>query len=140
ESRFVVRIRPGLRTRCPHQRRAAPVSYRRRCPRTGAGLRIVHLSVARESLHETPRLVDLDTRIEPCVNRAQVAPMSSLRLLPLLFGAFVVAFGSASSAGAPQNNILVSQDSTDTQLAGASGAYSYAPAVSSNGNYVAFQS
>jgi len=35
---------------------------------------------------------------------------------------------------------LVSQDSIDTQFADASGAYSYAPSVSSDGNYVAFQS
>ncbi len=86
-----------------------------------------------------PFLVDLDTPIEPCVNREQVAPMRLLRLLPLLFGAFVV-LTPASSQGATPNNILISQDSIDNQFADASGSYSYAPSVSSNGNYIAFQS
>jgi len=89
--------------------------------------------------HEALWLVDLDTRIEPCVNRAQVVPMRLFRLLPLLFGAFAV-LTPARSEGAPQNNILVSQDSIDDHFADASGAYSYAPSVSSDGNYVAFQS
>jgi Tol biopolymer transport system component len=65
--------------------------------------------------------------------------MRLLRLLPPLLVAFVVLI-PASSEGAPQNNILVSQDSLDTNFADASGAYSYAPSVSSDGNYVAFQS
>jgi Tol biopolymer transport system component len=65
--------------------------------------------------------------------------MRLLRLLPLLLAAFVV-LAPASSESTPQNDILVSQDSFGTEFVGASGAYSYAPSISSDGNYVAFQS
>ncbi len=65
--------------------------------------------------------------------------MRLLRLLPIFLVAFVVLIPT-SGEGAPENNVLVSQDSLDTKFAGGSGAYSYSPSVSSDGNYVTFQS
>src|SRR5258708_7726596 len=61
------------------------------------------------------------------------------RLLPLLLMALVI-LAPTGSEGATPNNVLVSQDSFETQFPEGSGAYSYAPSVSSDGNYVAFQS
>lgn len=66
--------------------------------------------------------------------------MRLLRHILLLLAAFVVLTRVAGTEGAPEGSVWVSLDSNGAAFAAPSGAYSYPPSISSDGNYVAFQS
>lgn len=66
--------------------------------------------------------------------------MRLLRHLRLLLAAFVVLSPVAGTEGAPEGSVWVSLDSNGSVFAAPSGAYSYPPSISADGNYVAFQS
>ncbi len=117
-----------------HRPPASPSFGRRYRRRDDTGGATIHASAG------AVRLTGLDTHETPCVNRARVALMSLLRRLPLLLLAFVVLTPVAGTEGAPEGSVQVSLDSNGSEFAAPSGAYSYPPSISSDGNYVAFQS
>jgi hypothetical protein len=63
-----------------------------------------------------------------------------LLLLLVISCCTLLAVAWPAHAAVPDGNVWISLDSISSQLAGPSGSYSYAPSLSADGSYVAFQS
>jgi hypothetical protein len=70
--------------------------------------------------------------------------LSLLLLAPILlvpiFAVSAQETPTASPTATPDGNVWVSLDSSSSQLSAPSGGYSYAPSISADGNFIAFQS